>query len=125
MSLHYKLIDPAVLMNAAGDDAEGFRELLAMFVRIVPEGSRRLQLAIETLDQGAIAQEAHSLKSCLSLVGANGCAARLEQLERAARTRQLEPAAQFDNLYEELTAVIAEALDCHVQGALQARPAKP
>jgi hypothetical protein len=57
-------------------------------------------------------------------VGANACAARLEQLERAARTRQLEPAAQFDNLYEELTAVIAEALDCHVQGALQARPAK-
>lgn len=125
MSLHYRLIDPAVLMSAAGDDAESFRELLAMFVRIVPEGLRRLQLAIEALDQGAIAQEAHSLKSCLSLVGATGCAARLEQLERAARTTQPDPAAQYGTLYEELTAVIAEALDCHVQGALQARPAKP
>jgi HPt (histidine-containing phosphotransfer) domain-containing protein len=120
MSLQYKLIDPAVLMNAAGDDAEGFRELLAVFVRIVPEGLRRLQQAVAALDRAAMAQEAHSLKSCLSLVGATGCAARLEQLERAARTGQPHPAAQLDSLYDEMTAVIAEALDCHVQASLQA-----
>lgn len=119
MSLHYKMIDPAVLMDAAGGDAEGFRALLAMFVRIAPEGLRRLQQAIEAKDEPAIAQEAHSLKSCLSLVGAAAAAARLAQLERAARTGQLDAAA-LDKLYEELIAVIAEALDCHVQAGLQA-----
>jgi HPt (histidine-containing phosphotransfer) domain-containing protein len=119
MSLQYKLIDPAVLMNAAGDDLDGFNELLAMFVRIVPQGVRQLQQAIEAGNGVAIAQEAHSLKSCLSLIGAAGCARRLEQLERVARTRQLDLAPGFDSLYEQLNGVIAEALACRVDTGLQ------
>jgi HPt (histidine-containing phosphotransfer) domain-containing protein len=112
MSNQYTLIDPAVLMNAAGDDAEGFKELLAMFVRIVPGMVRELQQAVRDQRLDDIAQHAHSLKSCLSLVGATSCSAQLEQLERAARRHAGDCGAGFEQLQQELTAVIAEALGC-------------
>ncbi|GAB3457614.1 hypothetical protein GCM10027321_12740 [Massilia terrae] len=113
MSLHYHLIDPAVLMNAAGDDEAGFAELLAMFVRIVPDMARQLRDAVEQARGADVAQHAHSLKSCMSLVGAFDCGARLEQLERAARGGTPEAAAGFDELHELILAVLAEALGCY------------
>jgi HPt (histidine-containing phosphotransfer) domain-containing protein len=117
MSIRYTLIDPAVLMNAAGDDADGFRELLAMFLRIVPEMTRALEQAVHARRHDDIAHHAHSLKSCLSLVGAAGCSARLDQLERAARRQDPDCGAGFDQLHQALAAVIDEALRCQATGA--------
>lgn len=113
MSLQYRLIDPTVLMNAAGDDDAGFAELLAMFVRIVPEMARQLREAAADGRGADLAQHAHSLKSCMSLVGAFDCGARLEQLERAARGGAPEAGASFDELHELILAVLAEALGCY------------
>jgi HPt (histidine-containing phosphotransfer) domain-containing protein len=125
MSIRYTLIDPAVLMNAAGDDADGFRELLAMFLRIVPDMARELQQAVHDRRLDDIAHHAHSLKSCLSLVGAKSCSAQLEQLERAARRHAGDCGAGFEQLQQELTSVIAEALGCHAASAGGARTDHP
>jgi HPt (histidine-containing phosphotransfer) domain-containing protein len=113
MSPIYSHIDPAVLMNAAGDDEAGFADLLAMFVRIVPDMARQLRDAVGEQRRADIAQYAHSLKSCMSLIGAADCGARLEQLERAARDDAPDGGAGFDQLYELILAVLAEALECH------------
>jgi HPt (histidine-containing phosphotransfer) domain-containing protein len=112
MSIENRLIDPAVLMDAAGDDPAAFNELLATFLRIVPGMTRQLEQAARDGRHDDIAHHAHSLKSCFALVGAAGGAARLEQLERAARQQQHDCAGRFDALREELAAVIAEALGC-------------
>jgi HPt (histidine-containing phosphotransfer) domain-containing protein len=117
MTIDYKHIDPAVLMNAAGDDEEGFKELLAMFVRIVPPMLRELDQSVQDGRHADIGHQAHSLKSCLSLVGALGCGKRLEQLERAARNKAPDCGAGYAQLHQEITAVIAEALACHAATA--------
>lgn len=113
MTPAYRHIDPVVLMNAAGDDDAGFAELLAMFVRIVPDMARQLREAVGQRRNADIAQHAHSLKSCMSLIGAADCGARLEQLERAARGGAPDCGAGIDQLYELILAVLAEALGCH------------
>ena len=113
----YRHIDPAVLLNAAGDDQQGFTELLAMFLRIVPPMLSELDEAVRDARVADIAHHAHSLKSCLSLVGALGCGARLEQLERAARSGAPDCGAGFAALHDEITCVIAEALGCHAATA--------
>jgi HPt (histidine-containing phosphotransfer) domain-containing protein len=117
MTIDYKHMDPAVLMNAAGDDEAGFKELLAMFVRIVPGMLRELDQAVSDGRTTDIGHHAHSLKSCLSLVGAFACGKRLEQLERAARTNAPDCGAGYEALHEEITCVIAEALACHAATA--------
>jgi HPt (histidine-containing phosphotransfer) domain-containing protein len=117
MTKHYQHIDPAVLMNAAGDDEEGFKELLAMFLRIVPDMLRQLDQAVRDGRRADIGQHAHSLKSCLSLVGALACGTRLGELERAARTGTPGCGAGFRELHEEITRVIAEARECQAAGA--------
>lgn len=113
MSIDYRHMDPAVLLNAAGDDQAGFVELLAMFVRIVPDMARQLRDAVEHGRSADVAQHAHSLKSCMALVGAFDCGAGLEQLERAARGGAPDSGAGFDQLYELILAVLAEALGCY------------
>jgi HPt (histidine-containing phosphotransfer) domain-containing protein len=122
MNTEYTLIDPAVLMNAAGDDVEDFKELLAMFLRIVPDIVGQLEQAVREDSLALVAQHAHSLKSCLSLVGAVTCAAQLEALERAALRREAGCGAGFDGLREELDGVIAQARTCHAATA-QGAPA--
>jgi HPt (histidine-containing phosphotransfer) domain-containing protein len=117
MSTEYKLIDPAALMNAAGDDFDDFKELLAMFLRIVPGIVGQLEQAVREGSLALVAQHAHSLKSCLSLVGAFACAARVEALERAALRRDGRCGAGFGGLREELDCVIAEARACHAATA--------
>jgi HPt (histidine-containing phosphotransfer) domain-containing protein len=108
----YRHIDPAVLMNAAGEDEEGFRELLGMFVRIVPPMLVELDQAVRDGRQADIGHHAHSMKSCMSLVGARAASKYLEQLERAARTGSPDCAEGYAGLHEEITAVIAEAMAC-------------
>lgn len=117
MTSAYRHIDPAVLLNAAGDDQQGFNELLAMFLRIVPPMLSELEQAVLARRTDDIAHHAHSLKSCLSLVGAFATGARLEQLERAARTHAADCGAGFEALRDDITCVIAEALGCHTASA--------
>lgn len=125
MTLAYRHIDPAVLLNAAGDDQAGFVELLAMFVRIVPDMARQLSDAVEHSRDADIAQHAHSLKSCMSLIGAAHCGAELERLERAARNGAGDCGAGFGRLYELILAVLAEALACHAATASHPGTASP
>lgn len=117
MNAEYKHIDPAALMNAAGDDMNDFKELLAMFLRIVPGIVGQLEQAVREGSLAIVAQHAHSLKSCLSLVGAFASAAQLEALERAALRRDARCGAGFDGLREELDAVVAEARACQAATA--------
>jgi HPt (histidine-containing phosphotransfer) domain-containing protein len=113
----YRHIDPAVLRNAAGDDDEGFKELLAMFVRIVPPMLVELDQAVRDGRYADISHHAHSMKSCMSLVGARAGSKCLEQLERAARTGASDCADGYAVLHEEITAVIADAMACEAATA--------
>lgn len=85
MNNDYRLIDPAVLLEAAGDSIEAFMHLLEVFLRVVPGMAQRLDAAIAAADLPGVAAEAHALKSCMAMIGAHDCAARIEAMERAAR----------------------------------------
>lgn len=110
--MQYQHIDPAVLMDAAGDDQAAFDELLGMFVHLAPGLLRELDDAVRGSRPEDASRHAHTLKSTLALVGAHAGAARLEQLDRRARLREPGLDRDFDDLYEHLLAVIAEALAC-------------
>lgn len=120
MNNDYQLIDPAVLMEAAGDSEEGFLHLLEIFLRIVPEMTQRLDTAVASGDLAAQAREAHALKGCLALVGARDCAARTEALERGAkRGEQALDGAGWGALRTAIEGALAEARACHAAGGCQ------
>lgn len=108
----YRQIDPAVLMDAAGDSMEAFLQLLDVFLRIAPDMTARLDAAVQAGHSTGMAQEAHSLKSCLALVGAIDCARRVEHIERSARRDLAGDAAGFDQLRADIATVLREAQAC-------------
>ena len=118
MNNNYQLIDPAVLMDAAGEDTEAFLQLLEVFLRIVPEMAQRLDHAVQAGVHADLAREAHALKSCLALVGARTARARVEAIERDARREGVAAANDaYLELRCDLDAIVAEARACHAAAA--------
>ncbi|HWJ95533.1 MAG TPA: Hpt domain-containing protein [Telluria sp.] len=123
MNNDYQLIDPAVLMDATGGCNEGFLQLLEIFMRTVPDMARRLDAAVAAGMHADVAREAHSLKSCMALVGARATNARLTDIERAAVVHHTVDAAGWQQLRADLDRILDEARAC--QAAYSATGPQP
>lgn len=100
----YQAIDPAVLMQLAGDRAT-FRSLSQTFSEHAPGVFQRLQAAVRSADQSGIAHESHALKNMTTMVGAQRLSALLQTMETAARDSRVAAAA---DLLQQFTQVLAE-----------------
>lgn len=102
---------PDALRDAAGDDEALISELLVIFLRIVPPMNSRLRAAMHAHNTAAIAEEAHSMRSCLAVVGAGGLQERCKALENAARRGQMLPDGAGTRLCDEVDVLTAQVYD--------------
>jgi HPt (histidine-containing phosphotransfer) domain-containing protein len=117
MKNQYHLIDPEVLMDATGGSSEAFSELLEIFLRTVPDMLGRLDAAAAAGMHADLAREAHSLKSCLALVGALAAGARIGEIERAASSGQAPGDGAWRALRADLDRILEEARRCQAEHA--------
>lgn len=103
-----RLTDPSVLLQAAGDNEDAFFDLLRLFLTIFPAMLGRLEYFFAAADMPKVAQQAHSVKGCLYLVGAMDSAERLESIEMMARRDTLCSGVEFEQLMGEMRSVIEE-----------------
>jgi len=103
--------DPDVLRDTAGGDEELVSELLAIYLRIMPPMNSRLRAAVHAENTAAIAEEAHSMRSCLAVVGAGDLQERCKSLENAARRGHVLPNAFGSGLCEEVDGLTARVYD--------------
>ena len=87
LSADMKFFDPAVLMEAVEQNKELFGALSRVFLRICPEIIQRLEEAIEIENLLDTANQAHTLASCMFIVGAIRVGEKLEEIERDARQK--------------------------------------
>lgn len=107
------LIKLEVLMRAEDNNTEVFVHLLGVFLRICPEMLDRLEQSVATGNQASICQQAHSLKGCLLLIGAEDTSEKLNSMERAARNNEANcDPAYFASLRQEFGQVISEVQVC-------------
>jgi len=102
---------PDAVREAAGDDEALVSELLAIFLRIVPPMNSRLRAAVHLHNTAAIAEEAHSMRSCLAVVGAGDLQERCKTLENAARRGQLLPDGAGTRLCDEVDVLTTGVYD--------------
>lgn len=115
----YRLIDPAVLLEAAGGDANLFRALSQTYLDIAPSMAGRLLAALERADLDEIVHASHALKGTAGLVGAVELCGLLQAIESAARRGRCETATLEDGTLAGLCrGVLAE-----VASSLAAGPA--
>jgi len=109
----YQYINPAVLLDAAGQDMQVFVELTRTFLEIAPPMFERLAKAIEAGNLRVITLESHSLKGTVALIGAHLVASLLEQIESLSRHAELDRIrsmkAELNTLY---IATDADVRDC-------------
>jgi len=86
----YQQINPSVLLDAAGNDLEVFRDLSATFLEIAPAILSRLQQAIGEGNIANVTLESHSLKGTVALVGATQLTALLAQIEALSRSAAID-----------------------------------
>lgn len=107
------LIEPDVLMRAVDNNTEVFVHLLGVFLRICPEMLDRLEQSHAAGNQASICQQAHSLKGCLLLIGAEHTSEKLNLMEKAARDNEANcDPAYFASLRAEFDLVIKEVQAC-------------
>ena len=82
-----KLFDPAILMGAVEHNKESFDALSRVFLGICPELIQRLEEAIKIENFLDTANQAHTLASCMFVVGAIRVGEKLEEIERDARQK--------------------------------------
>lgn len=102
------LFAPDVLRDTANGDQALVRELLQIFLRVVPPMTARLQKALDSGHAADTAHEAHALRSCLSIMGAVKAEARCRDLESAARASGGDWRTHGAILCEELDKLVAE-----------------
>ena len=113
MDSNLNLIEPDVLMRAVDNNTSVFVHLLGVFLRICPEMLDRLEQSVTSGNQASICQQAHSLKGCLLLIGAERTSEKLNLMERAARNNEANcDPAYFASLRIEFDQVIAEVQAC-------------
>lgn len=109
LSADQKLFDPAVLMDAVEQNKEAFDALSRVFLRTCPEIIQRLEEAIEIGSLIDMANQAHSLASCMFVVGAIRVGEKLEEIERDARQKiHMLSSVEFVEMKLVLFQVIAE-----------------
>jgi|SRR5450830_4959 len=90
MTPRYQHINPAVLLDAAGQDIPTFLELSATFLDIAPPMYERLHQAITAGQAAEVTLQSHSLKGTVALIGADQLASRLGRIEALSRKASLE-----------------------------------
>ncbi|MFL9879995.1 Hpt domain-containing protein [Herbaspirillum rhizosphaerae] len=90
MTPSYQHINPAVLLDAAGQDVQAFLELSATFLDIAPPMYERLRHAITASQAADITLQSHSLKGTVALIGADQLASMLGRIEALSRKASLE-----------------------------------
>jgi HPt (histidine-containing phosphotransfer) domain-containing protein len=105
-----RAIDPARLLEQLGGDSVGVEKLLLGFLREGPETATRLQAALTDRDAPEAEHAAHRLKGLLAWISARTAAAQAAEIERLARTGDLDAASdRLEELVRELDRVYAEA----------------
>lgn len=80
----YRAIDPAVLMESAGDPVV-FQALSQTFLDHAPAIYQQLRQALSKDDLATASRQAHSLKGMTMLIGADQLTIRLQDIEVAGR----------------------------------------
>lgn len=115
MRHQFKIIQPDLLLHAAGDDAATYLHLLRTFLRIGPELIQEMQEAFSTKDAKRLSYHAHSLKNCIALLGAQEQSKMLATLESSARKNDTEFDFDFDSFNEivqQLQKIVQEVQEC-------------
>lgn len=101
------LIDLDELLERTENDRELMRDLLVIFKEEFPQRHRALREAVEALNAGQVAMEAHALKGMLSNLAAVEAAATAAELERLGRNNEtsklLESFSRFEAVAKELS----------------------
>lgn len=111
MSMIPSLFLPDDLLDAAGGDDTLVSELLAIYLRIVPPMNARLRAALHKGSPAAAAEEAHSMRSCLAVVGARALQERFKDLENAARRGSMPSDDAGSRLCNDVDALTAQVYD--------------
>ena len=98
----------SALRDTASADMALMHELIEIFLRIVPPMAGRLRRAVGDFDASSIAHEAHSLRSCLTMIGAAELQARCRLLEAEARRQDIPLALDALALCDDIDMAVAE-----------------
>lgn len=103
-------IDLPSLLDQFGGDADGVEKLLRSFLREGPQTVATLERALRARDASEVGRAAHRLKGVLAWISARAAAAITADLEKLARSGDLESAiGRLPDLSRELDRVWAEA----------------
>lgn len=106
----YQVIDPAVLMQLAGD-RDTFRTLSQTFSEHAPGVFQRLEAALRSADHAAIAHESHALKNMTTMIGAQRLSALLQAMETAARDNRIAATADLPQQFTDVMAEVNMSID--------------
>ncbi|WP_167761237.1 Hpt domain-containing protein [Duganella callida] len=109
-AISYRAINPAVLLQLAGDLAT-FRLLAQTFVDHAPEQFRQLVAALQQRDHAVIGRCCHTLKGMASLVGAERLAELLRSMEAAARRQSVTDAPELGQVFLQVLAEVTASLE--------------
>ena len=109
MSADIKLTDPLVLMRAVEHNKESFDAMSLVFLRICPEMIECLEEFVAIGNMVGIAHQAHSLASCLFIVGATSTGEKMQAIESDARQKVFNVShAEFAEIKTTLLLVMGE-----------------
>lgn len=116
MKQKFEFIKPEMLLHAAGNNHATFVHLLKTFLRIGPDMLKGVQDAFLQKDAIKLNYQVHSLKNCLSLLGAHEQSQALAMLESQSRKSDFgfDPAS-FDPVAQQIQTIIHEVADCLAQ----------
>lgn len=102
-------INKAKALELLGGDEEMFAEICQLFLQHAPNQVQAIEQYLSAKDYENLSRVAHSLKSSAGSVGAEALRALAEQLEKDAKSANLEQVSPIlQSLKDEFTRVIQE-----------------
>ena len=87
-------IDLSVLTELFGDDRDGMREMMALFLDNADRLIVEIDAALEERDAGALSRVGHGLKGAANAIGVNRVGAAALEIEEAGRDGDLDDSAE-------------------------------
>jgi two-component system, sensor histidine kinase and response regulator len=109
-SIDSNVLDPEVIMERVGGDAQFLQELAVIFVDDCPKLLRDIRAAIQAGDPRALEYAAHALKGSVANFGAESARTAALRLEMLGRTGELKPAREACVVLEHEIARFTQAL---------------
>lgn len=107
MTAQTSRFQPAVLLQAAGNNRDTFIHLLNTFLRIGPEIIQKMESAFKNKDSHELAKHLHYLKNCINLLGVTEQGAVLGSLESMAKKNEFVfDVDNFDALVRSMQKII-------------------